>query len=301
MKIIVSGSSGLVGSALMLALQEAGHESVRLVRSQGADDDIRWDPEKGEIDSRRLEGADALVHLAGESISEGRWTAAKKARIRDCRVQGTKLISETLASLEQKPATLVSASAVGYYGDRGDEICDESSGPGAGFLPDLCREWEAATEAARTAGIRVVNLRIGVVLSTKGGALAKMQPIFRCGLGGIIGSGRQYLSWISLHDLIRVILFTLTEESLAGPVNAVTPIAVTNRQFTKILGRALHRPTIFPLPAIAARIILGEMADGLLLSSARILPKQLLDAGFPFFLDELSLALEMILQQDSYA
>ena len=297
MKVIVSGSTGLVGSALMLALEEAGHEPVRLVRRAATENDIHWDPKTGKIDTQRLEGADAVVHLAGENIASGRWTEARKARFRDSRVDGTRLICETLASLERKPATLISASATGYYGDRADDVCNESSGTGEGFLPDLCREWEAATEAAANAGIRVVNLRIGMVLSTKDGALAKMLRPFRFGLGGVVGSGRQYWSWISLPDLIRVILFTLAKSKLSGPVNAVAPIPVTNQQFTKSLGQALGRPTIFPLPAIVARLILGEMADALLLASARVVPKQLLDAGFSFSHDELSAALQAVLHE----
>jgi uncharacterized protein (TIGR01777 family) len=236
----------------------------------------------GSIDQARLEGLDGVVHLAGESIATGRWTAEKKARIRDSRVKGTRLLCESLARLDQPPRVLVSASAIGYYGDRGDEILHEDSASGSGFLAEVCHMWEAATEAASQRNIRVVNLRIGVVLSAMGGALATMLFPFRMGLGGIIGSGRQFMSWIALDDLLGSIAYALRTDTIRGPVNAVAPHPVTNREFTKTLGRVLARPTLLPMPAFAARLAFGEMADELLLSSARVEPARLSAAGYDF-------------------
>ena len=251
MNVLVSGSSGLVGSALVAALNADGHRVKRLVRAavRDAEDEVGWDPAGGVLDPAGLEGLDAVVHLAGENIASGRWTTAKKARIRDSRVKGTELLCQTLARLDRPPKTLVSTSAVGYYGDRGDEVLTEDSPPGHGFLAEVCEAWEAATEPAAAKGIRVVRLRIGVVLSPRGGALAKMLPAFKMGLGGRIGNGRQYMSWITLDDLVGVIRFALTNNELSGPVNAVSPNPVTNLEFTKTLGRVLHRPTVLPLPA----------------------------------------------------
>ncbi len=223
------------------------------------------------------------------------WTPAVKARIRDSRVNGTRLLCEALARLSNPPRVLVCASAIGYYGDRGDEVLDEASSPGSGFLPEVCQEWEAATEPARAAGIRVVNLRFGVILSPSGGALAKMLTPFKLGAGGRIGDGRQWMSWIALDDVIDAIAYALNTESLAGPANCVAPQPVTNLEFTKTLGRVLHRPTIFPMPAVAARIAFGEMADALLLASARVLPKELSAAGYPFRYPQLEGALRHML------
>ncbi len=276
MKIVVTGSTGLVGSALLPLLTSAGHDVVRLARPS------QWDPESGTIDTAPLAGADVFVHLAGENIAAGRWTSAQKTRIRDSRIKGTKLIAESLARLPNPAQVLISASAIGYYGDRGTELLREDSPAGTGFLPDVCRQWEAATDAATRKGIRVVHLRIGVVLSQKGGALRKMLFPFKAGLGGKIGSGAQYWSWISLDDLCSAIVHCMHADGLHGPVNAVSPSPVTNLEFTKALGRVLHRPTLFPLPAFAARIVLGEMADALLLASARVEPSKLLASRFGF-------------------
>jgi uncharacterized protein (TIGR01777 family) len=229
-----------------------------------------------------LEGFDAVVHLAGESIAEGRWTEAKRGRIRDSRVQGTRVLADTLARLIHPPKVFLCASAVGFYGSRGDEELDEESPAGSGFLSDVCREWESACRPAVEAGIRVVNLRLGMVLSTRGGALAKMLPIFRLGLGGRLASGRQYVSWITLDDVVEAIQFVMATDSLEGPVNAVAPGAVTNREFTRVLGRVLRRPAILPAPAFALRCVLGQMAQELLLASTRALPRRLLEAGFAF-------------------
>jgi uncharacterized protein len=297
MIIAVTGSSGMIGTALVEALDAEGQLMRRVVRGPTGDGrhEIRWDPSGGTIDAAELSGVDAVVHLAGEGIADHRWTDSVKARIRDSRVQGTRLLCETLASLSVKPSVLVSASAVGYYGDRAEELVDESSPPGSGFLAEVCQQWEAATHPARDADIRVVNLRIGVVLSKQGGALAKMLTPFRLGMGGVIGSGRQYISWITLEDLVRVIQFALHAAVLCGPVNAVTPQPVTNREFTKSLGRVLGRPTIFPMPAAAARLAFGEMADEMLLGGARVAPSALETAGFDFKYPQLEPALRHVL------
>ena len=297
MIIAVTGSTGLVGSPLVEALEAEGQVVRRMVRRPVREEaqEIRWDPAAGTIDAAALSGVDAVVHLAGENIAAHRWTESFKAKIRDSRVRGTRLLCDTIASLTSKPAVLVSASAVGYYGNRGDEPVDESSPPGRGFLADVCHKWEVATHPARDADVRVVNLRIGVVLAPRGGALGKMLPPFKLGLGGVVGSGGQYLSWIAIDDLVRVIQFTLHAAALAGPVNAVAPEPVTNREFTKALGRVLSRPTVLSMPAPAARLLFGEMADATLLSSARIMPQVLADAGFRFRYAELEPALRHLL------
>jgi uncharacterized protein (TIGR01777 family) len=256
-----------------------------------------WDPEKGTIRPNALDGVDAVVHLAGENIASGRWTVARKARILKSRVQGTKLISEAMARADKPPRILLSASATGFYGDRGSELLREDSAPGSGFLPDVCRQWEAATEAATRKGIRVVHMRTGLVLTPNGGALAKMLPPFKLGAGGRIGSGEQYWSWISLDDLISAMAHCLEAGTLHGPVNMVSPSPVTNLQFTKALGRVLSRPTIFPMPVLAARLALGEMADALLLASARVEPAKLAASRFVFKHKELEPALEHLLKR----
>jgi uncharacterized protein (TIGR01777 family) len=298
MNILVSGSTGLVGTALIPLLTAGGHEVVRLVRAKShspSKELIGWNPESSYIDAGGLEGLGAIVHLAGEPIAAGRWNTLKKARIRDSRVRGTQLLCEALAHTASPPAVLICASAIGYYGDRGEEVLTEESANGTGFLADVCREWEAAAEPARQKGIRVVNLRFGVILSARGGALAKMLTPFKLGLGGIIGSGRQFMSCIALDDCVAVIQHVLVNQSLAGPVNVVGPTPVTNHEFTKTLGRVLGRPTIFPMPAFAARLALGEMADELLLSSNRVEPKKLLTSGFQFQHPALEAALRHVL------
>jgi uncharacterized protein len=298
MNILVSGSTGLVGTALIPALTAGGHEVVRLVRSKSrapSKELFGWDPEANYIDAAGLEGLDAVVHLAGEPIAAGRWNALKKARIRDSRVRGTQLLCEALAHTAKRPLVLICASAIGFYGDRGEEVLTEASPGGNGFLAEVCREWEAATEPARQKGIRVVNTRFGVILSALGGALAKMLSPFKMGVGGIIGSGRQYMSCIALDDVVRAIQHALATASLSGPVNVVSPTPVTNQEFTKTLGRVLGRPTVFPMPAFAARLALGEMADELLLCSARVEPKKLLEGGFQFQYPDLESALRHVL------
>ena len=283
MRIIVTGSTGLIGSALLSRLRDAGHHVTGLARGVAADQDTPWwDPPAGTISEGALDGADAVIHLAGESIAAGRWTRARKARIRNSRVNGTQVLCEALARAATPPRVLVGASALGFYGNRGDELLDELASPGHGFLSDTCQEWEAAAEPARARGIRVVHLRTGIVLSAAGGALGKMLLPFKLGVGGVLGSGQQFMSWLALDDAVEIIIHSLTNEALRGPVNAVTPTAVTNREFTKTLGRVLRRPTVLPLPAFAIRLIFGEMGEALLLDSTRVVPARLVREGFEF-------------------
>jgi uncharacterized protein len=298
MRVAVSGSTGLVGSEVVAFLSAGGHEVVRLVRRAPAPGEraVRWDPEKGEVDAAGLDGLDAVVHLAGESIASRRWNAARKAAIRDSRVNGTRLLCDALSTLARPPKTLVSASAVGIYGDRGEEPLTEASSPGTGFLAEVCREWEAASAPAARKGIRVVSLRIGMVLAPKGGALARMLPLFRAGLGGVIGGGRQYISWVALDDLPGIVLHVLERGDLGGPVNTVAPRPATNREFTEALGKAVSRPTPLPVPAFALRLAVGgEMADSLLLASARVVPRRLVETGYKFRYPELGGALHHLL------
>ena len=297
MKVLISGASGLVGRALSQRLEHDGHSVSALVRNESSlpEGAVYWDPSRDILAGEHLEGFDAIVHLAGEPIASGRWTPERKARIRDSRVEGTRLLASRLAGCAAPPKVLVSASAIGYYGDRGDEALAEDSAPGEGFLADVCRAWEAATEPAVSAGIRVVNLRVGLVLAATGGALAKMLPPFKLGLGGTLGGGKPWMSWIHLDDLVGAILHAVETESLAGPVNGVAPAAVTNRTFTKTLGSVLGRPTILPAPTPVLRIALGEMADELLLSSTRVTPQQLVDSGYAFTHAELGDALRDLL------
>ncbi|MDA1016343.1 MAG: TIGR01777 family oxidoreductase [Planctomycetota bacterium] len=283
MQILMTGASGLVGTATRHQLLP-NHEVRRLVRSTSSNravEDVVWDPQSGNMDRQCLEQADVVVHLAGENLGR-RWNSALKQQIRDSRILGTQLLCETIAKCESPPRVLIAASAIGYYGHRGDEELIESSSPGSGFLAELVRDWEAATEPAKAGGTRVVNLRIGVVLSKDGGALKSMLLPFKLGLGGIVGNGRQFWSWIELSDLARVIEFAIQTESLSGPVNAVAPNPPTNREFTKALGRTLHRPTVFPMPAFAAKLVLGEMAQELLLASARVIPAKLTEHDFEY-------------------
>lgn len=295
--VAITGASGLVGSAVRDGLIGDGFRVKSIVRRDPTsyEDEIQWDTRTGFVNPDLLEGLDVVIHLAGESIAEGRWSDAKKARIRESRVRGTRVLAEALAGLDRKPSVLVSASAIGYYGDRGDEILTESSAPGQGFLPEVCEQWEAACESAVAAGIRVVNLRAGMVLSKSGGALAAMMTPFKLGLGGRVGSGRQYWSWVALPDMVGICRHVIATESLSGPVNAVSPNSHTNIEFTRALGKALGRPTIFPLPGFGARIVLGEMADGLLLASARVKPEKLEESGYDFHYPELDAALQAAL------
>jgi len=296
-KILVSGSSGLLGAALLRELKADGYQVVRLVHgtARGADQ-IAWDPAQP-LTPESVSGFEAVVHLAGESIAS-RWTAAKKNAIRDSRVLGTSHLATALARAAQRPRVLISGSAIGFYGNRADEFLREDSPSGSsGFLPEVCREWEAASQSASKAGIRIVNLRTGIVLSSRGGALAKMLPPFRMGLGGKIGSGHQWMSWISLGDMTGAILHMLKNESLSGPVNCVSPNPVINADFTRTLGSVLSRPTIFPLPAFIAHMMFGQMADELLLASQRVEPVKLLASGYRFQHPELKAALEGVLEK----
>ncbi|MCA9110262.1 MAG: TIGR01777 family oxidoreductase [Planctomycetaceae bacterium] len=283
-KVAVTGASGMIGSEVVRRLSSLGRPVVKLVRGtpKSTVTEAQWSVEEGLVNPSRLEGLYGVIHLAGENIAGGRWTEDMKRRIRSSRVQGTEKLCRDLAKLHRRPKVLVCASAIGYYGDRGTTILDESSPPGEGFLPEVCREWEAATKPASDAGIRVVNVRIGVVISKEGGALAKMLLPFKMGAGGKVGSGKQYWSWISHVDVVGVLLHALDCETLSGPVNAVSPNAVTNAEFTDVLGSVLHRPTILPMPAFAAKLALGQMADDLLLASAHVVPKKLEESGYEF-------------------
>jgi uncharacterized protein len=295
MKFIVTGSSGLVGTALVNALCSRGDEVTRLTRrpSVSSSDAAMWDAE-----AQRLEAMDAVVHLAGENIASSRWTSAKKDQILASRVNSTRSLTGLLTQLKRPPRVLVCASAIGYYGSRGDETLTESSPAGEGFLADVCRAWEAAADTARQGRIRVVHLRLGMILSARGGALVKMLTPFRLGGGGIIGDGRQYWSWVTLDDVVRTIAFTVEKDQLVGPINVVSPQPVTNLEFTKTLGCVLHRPTVLPMPAFAARLALGKMADELLLASVRVLPSALTAVGFQFQHPQLEGALHAVLNQD---
>lgn len=299
MKILVSGSHGLVGRALVKSLTDDGHEVVRLVRHDrtvGAFE-IEWYPNQGRIDAQQLEGIDAVFHLAGESIATGRWSEAKKNAIRDSRILGTVLLSNALARLSRKPSVFVSASAIGYYGNRGDELLTETSAVGTDFLALVCLGWEQATSEAADKGIRTVNARFGIILDPDGGALAKMLTPFRMGIGGRVGDGKQWMSWITLEDVVAGLKFMLMDTAARGPVNFVAPNPVTNAEFTQTLGRVLSRPTLFPVPAFGARLAFGEMADALLLSSQRVQPAVLEDKGFPFYWPTLEPALWHLLRE----
>lgn len=298
MRVAITGSSGLIGSALVERLRANGHEVTRLVRSRdraGGPGAAYWDPARGEVDAAGLEGHDVVIHLAGESLV-GLWTARKKARIQDSRVRGTRLLAEALAALSRPPAVLLSASAIGFYGARPPDVgLDEDAPPGTGFLADTARAWEAAADPARAAGIRVVHPRFGLVLSPRGGALAAMLPLFRLGLGGRLGSGAQVWSWITLDDVVEAALHALRTESLAGPVNFVAPEPVSNAEFTRVLGRVLRRPALLVVPAFAARLAAGEMAEEMLLSGARVVPRRLLETGYRFRFPALEPALRHLL------
>lgn len=291
MKILMSGATGLIGSALIEALGHDFQEIVQLSRSREGNGFVSWDPSEGKFNTGLVEGVDVVIHLAGESIAKGRWTEAKKARIRNSRVRGTQLLAQAIAQAKHPPRLMIAASAVGYYGDRADEWLSEQSGPGSGFLADICQAWERAATPAAQAGTRVVNLRIGAVLSVKGGALASMIAPFRLGIGGRVGAGNQYMSWIALEDVVGAVKHCIGLGFLSGPVNVGSPNPVTNLEFTKALGHALSRPTVFPLPGFAARLALGEMASELLLSSARMKPEKLLSSGYDFLYPELDSAL----------
>jgi uncharacterized protein (TIGR01777 family) len=282
-KIALTGSRGLIGRSLVPHLRSQGHEVVRIVRGRAEPDEIVWNPEEGTIDATTLHGVDAVVHLAGAGVADHRWSATYKTTILSSRVDGTTTLSAALSRLPRPPAVMVSASAVGYYGSRGDEILTEDSGPGAGFLADVCRQWESATTAAAAAGIRVATLRTGVVLSAAGGALKKQLPPFRLGLGARLGRGNQQLSWITRRDAVAAISFLLQHDALSGPFNVTAPQPVSNTEFTHELGRALKRPALLLVPEMALRMVAGdEMTAEFLLASQRAVPERLLAAGFAF-------------------
>jgi len=293
MKVLVTGSNGLIGREIVHRLTGAGHFVVRLVRSNPdrSRGDVSWDPVTGNIERSNLKDIDSVIHLAGESIL-GLWTKSKRQRIHNSRVVATEYLSEALVGLTPRPKTFICASAIGYYGDQGDDWLNESSPAGTGFLPRLCREWEDATKMADNAGIRVANIRIGIVLTPKGGALAGMLPPFKMGIGGPLGLGRHYMSWITLDDLVEAILFILETTSMEGPVNLTAPNPVTNKEFSNALGRALHRPAFLPVPSLVLKALPGRMAQETLLASARVAPAKLQKAGFKFQHTEIDQALQ---------
>ncbi|GAB7033968.1 TIGR01777 family oxidoreductase [Streptomyces sp. NPDC021749] len=282
MRIAITGSTGLIGTALVRSLRTDGHDVVRLVRrAPAAADEVRWDPERQQVDTAGLTGCEAVVHLAGAGVGDHRWTTAYKQQIRDSRVLGTRALAEALASMDVPPRVFVSGSAIGYYGDTGDRRTDESAPAGHGFLPEVCVDWEAAAQPARDAGIRTVFARTGLVVARSGGAWGRLFPLFRLGLGGRLGDGSQYWSFISLHDHIAALHHLLATEELTGPVNLTAPEPVTNREVTAVMGRVLHRPTLFSVPAPVLRVALGEFAEDVL-GSQRVVPKRLLESGFTF-------------------
>jgi len=299
MKLLVSGSHGLVGKALTRSLTRDGHEVIYLVRGDRVygKPEIEWHPNKGLLDPAQIEGFDAVVHLAGESIASGRWTDEKKRRIRESRVLGTTLLSKALAGLSRPPARFISASAIGYYGSRGDEVLTEESGAGSDFLSSVCVEWEKANKPAAEKGIITYLTRFGIILDKEGGALEKMLTPFRLGIGGKIGDGKQWMSWIALEDVVSALTFLLEAATGSGPVNIVAPNPVTNAEFTETLGKVLSRPTFLSMPAFAARLAFGEMADGLLLSSAKVEPRKLKEEAFKYRFPTVEAALAAVLKE----
>lgn len=296
MKIVLTGASGLIGSALVPALRADGHEVVRLVRRQpAAADEARWDPGARTIDDAALQGCDAVVNLAGAGVGDHRWTRTYKRKVLASRVDGTTTISTAVAGMDRPPSVLLSASAIGYYGDTGAREVDETARSGDGFLAGVTREWEACTSAAQEAGIRVAHLRTGIVLSASGGALGRVLPLFKLGVGGRLGSGRQFVSWISLADEVAAIRFLLTAQQVSGPVNLVAPQPVTNAVYTRAVARAVHRPAVLPVPGFVLRLVLGGFAGEAVLAGQRVLPRVLTEAGYPFRHADLDSALREIL------
>ncbi len=296
---MVSGASGLVGSALVSHLEAEGYTVTRLVRRPPKPGEVRWDPERGELDPAALDGAVAIVHLAGDNVGNGRWTAEKKRSIEESRTRSTRLLARTAAAASARPDALVCASAVGIYGSRADELLDEDSSHGEGFLASVCEAWEASAAPAREAGIRTAHLRLGVVLAAHDGALAKMLPPFRAGVGGRVGSGEQYMAWISLRDAVRVFARAVSDAAFTGVINVVAPAPVKNKDFTKALGRVLGRPTLIPVPAVALRALFGEMADATVLASQRVVPRKLEALGFAFNDRDIEPALRSVLARSA--
>ena len=299
MKVLISGGSGLVGTALTESLRSEGHTVALLVRPDGVASagDIRWDPASGFINTNAMEGADAVVNLNGASIGGGRWNAARKKILRSSRIDATRVLADAFTRLKQKPRVFVSASAIGYYGNRGDEVLTESSASGNDFLADTCRDWETEALRAQSSGIRTVVTRFGVILSVKGGALTQMLPPFKLGLGGRLGSGQQWLSWIALEDVVGLLRAAISDEKASGSLNVVAPTPVRNSEFTQVLASVLHRPAIFPAPAFALRLLLGEMADALLLSSQQVHSERVPAATYTFRYENLEPALHAILSR----
>jgi uncharacterized protein (TIGR01777 family) len=296
MHVAITGATGLIGTALSGALRDQGHRVTGITRSHPHAGQLQWSPGERRMDASGLRGVDAVVHLAGEPIDAKRWTPAVKRRITDSRVDGTTLIAQTLAGLDDGPRTLVSVSGVDYYGERGDELLNETSPPGDTFLANVCKLWEASAEPARQAGIRVVHPRLGLTLTPRGGALPRLLPLFKLGLGGRFGSGEQFWSWIALDDTIGIIVHALTNDMVVGPLNATAPEPVTNATFTKVLGGILRRPTVLAVPRFGPRLVLGEMADTLLFHSHRVLPEATLASGYTFRYPQLEAGLRSALE-----
>ncbi|HNB24282.1 MAG TPA: TIGR01777 family oxidoreductase [Candidatus Melainabacteria bacterium] len=293
MKIAITGASGLVGKKVTARLEAAGHQVVKLVRRvRNSDNEFTWNPETDKIDAKAFEGVDSVIHLAGENIASKRWSSEQKMKIKQSRVNGTKLIAGALATLDNPPRALVSASAIGFYGDRGAEMLTEESKSGSGFLAHVCRDWEDATRVAESKGLRVVHARLGVVLSKEGGALKMMLPPFLMGAGGPLGNGKQYMSWIDLDDAAKAFIYLATESNLSGPVNLVAPNPETNADFTKKLAKVIHRPAFFPVPEFGVKTLFGEMGQELLLASNRVSATKLVNSGFKFDYPELESALK---------
>jgi uncharacterized protein len=293
MKILISGGSGLIGGAAAMALKSAGHNVVHLIRPGKATNpgDVQWDPMRATVDVAGLEGIDVVIHLSGAGIADGRWTEERKQLLRSSRIDTTRVLVDSLSRLKQKPQVLIVASAIGYYGSRGDEILTESSANGTDFLALVCRDWEAEASRAAATGVRTILLRTGIVLSGKGGALPKMLTPFKLGVGGRLGSGQQWMSWIAIEDVVGIIRYAIANKQVSGPVNVVAPNPVRNEEFTRLLAGMLHRPAIFPAPAFVLRLAMGEMADAVLLSSDRVKPDQMLAAGYKFRFEILEPAL----------
>jgi uncharacterized protein (TIGR01777 family) len=296
MHVAITGARGLIGAALSGALRDQGHRVTGITRSHPRAGELQWSPSERRIDAGGLRGVDAVVHLAGEPIAAGRWTPAVKRRITESRVDGTTLIAQTLADLDDGPRTLVSVSGIDYYGDRGDELLTEASPPGDTFLANVCKLWEASAEPARQAGIRVVHPRLGLTLTRRAGALPRLLVLFRLGLGGRFGSGRQFWSWITLEDAVGIIVHALTSDTVAGPLNATAPEPVTNATFTKVLSGVLRRPALLPVPRFGPRLVYGEMADTLLFHSHRVLPEATLASGYAFRHPQLAAGLRSALE-----
>lgn len=298
MIIVIAGASGLIGTALQKTLRQAGHQVFPIVRGAAANGLFHWQPSDGRIHFDSTFPVDVLINLSGAGIADKRWAPDRKLEILKSRVDSTRLLTETIVSLPTRPKLLISGSAIGFYGETGGDSVDETGSNGEGFLAEVASRWEAAAEPAIDAGIRTVFMRTGIVLNSRGGALNRMLKPFKCGLGGVVGTGGQYMSWVSLKEIINMIIFIIGNESLSGPVNLVSPQAVTNREFTRCLGRVLKRPTLIPLPGMLARAAFGEMADHLLLSSIRVYPKVLEEAGYQFLEPGLEVALEGAVQGD---